>query len=248
MKKLLLTIALLVPFAAVADDQSITFEFGIGFGASSGGRTDGNQLAKFCKNRNHGRLYMGAVRYRYNDGEVHVARWWGDDGDAPRCDRDSWAVGVGYVLDTQDAGEAGLDDYYATWTPGLAYTWGEDKGFTGQDSSNTNWRQTGNFQIFNRVAAGYGGDDGSVELAVHRYGTFNPEHGENFLTIGGTLRDYEAPNDGDRGLTPPDEGTGDTIINNDITINIIDGTEDAPVQNKVELGDKDTTDVPQALF
>ena len=219
MKKLLLTIALLLPFAAVANDQSIMFEVGIGFG-KSGGRTDGNDNAKFCKNRNNGRMVMAAVRYRYNDGEAHVARWWHDDGNAPNCDRDSWAVGVGYVLDTQDSGEAGIDDYYATWTPGLAYTWGDNKDFTGQDADNTNWRQTGNFQVFNRVAVGAGGNDGSVELAVHRYGTFNPEHGENFVTIAGSLRDYESPDDGDRGLTPPDDGTGDTIINNTTTITI----------------------------
>ena len=44
MKKLLLTIMLMVPLVAVADDQSIMFEFGVGFGKSSGGRDDGTSL------------------------------------------------------------------------------------------------------------------------------------------------------------------------------------------------------------
>ena len=213
MKNLLLTIILMTPLVAIAqDDQTIMFEFGIGIGNASGGRTDGNDKAKFCKNRNTDRMMFGAIRYSYNDIEAHVAKWWHDED--TRCNRDSMAVGVGYVIDSQGNGTQGTDDVYVSWTPGLAYTWGEDKDFTGQDDSNTNWRQTGNWQVFNRVAVGAGGNDGAVELAVHRYGTFNPEHGEYFVTVGAQLRDLEdtGNTDGDRGLTPPESDSFEIIV------------------------------------
>lgn len=211
---------LLVPLTALATDQSIMFEVGFGFGNASGGRTDGNDNAKWCKNRNTGRMFFGAVRYTQDNVEVHVARWFHDE-DVAKCDRDTWAAGLGYVIDSQGSGEAGYDDQYVSWTPGFAYTWGEDKAFTGQDADNTNWRQTGNWQTFNRFAIGATTDDNyAVEAAVHRYGTWNPEHGEYFVTVGAMLRDLDG-NDGsgvrqhvtttdDRGLTPPTEDT--TVI------------------------------------
>ena len=229
MRTLLLTIMLFLPMVAVAsDDQTIMFEIGMGFGNASGGRTDGNDNAKFCKNRNTGRMTYGAVRYSYDDVEVHVAKWWHDED--TRCNRDSYAVGLGYVLSTKDSADfndsssAGLG--YASWTPGFAYTWGDDKDFTGQDRDNTNWRQTGNWQTFNRVALGFGDENIAGEVAVHRYGTFNPEHGEYFATVGLQLRDLDdaATDDGDRGLEQP----GDTIIINEgdniTNINITDNS------------------------
>lgn len=225
MKNILLTIALLLPFTAVAsDDQRLLFEVGVGFGNASGGQSGKSDKLKFCKNRNQGRMVYTAVRYSYDSVEAHVARWWHDDKGAPRCDRDSWAVGAGYIISSEGEGTAGQEDVYASWTPGFAYTWGEDKGFTGQDSDNTNWRQTGNWQTFNRFAVGTGNDDYMGELAVHRYGTFNPEHGEYFATVGLGLKDLDDNKDGDRGLTPP--SGGDTIIyEGDTTIiNIIDNT------------------------
>ena len=238
MKNLLLAIAMLVPFTAVAsDDQRLLFEVGVGFGPSGSVSGKSDKL-KFCKNRNQGRMVYTAVRYSYDNVEAHVARWWHDDKGAPRCDRDSWAVGAGYIISTEGDGTAGREDVYASWTPGFAYTWGEDKGFTGQDSSNTNWRQTGNWQTFNRVAIGTGNDDYMGEIAVHRYGTWNPEHGEYFATVGLGLKDLDDnKSSGDRGLTPPDDTT---VINNDITINIIDGTESAG------NGGEDTTPVEGA--
>ena len=212
MKNLLLTIMLFLPMVAVAsDDQTIMFEIGIGFGNASGGRTDGNDNAKWCKNRNTGRMTYGAVRYSYDDVEVHVARWFHDE-EVANCDRDMWAVGAGYVLDTQGDGKAGTDDVYASWTPGFAYVWGDNTDYTGKDDNDgTNWRQTSNWQTFNRFAVGAGGNDGAAEVAVHRYGTFNPEHGEYFATVGLQLRDLDdaANTGGDRGLTEPT-----TIINN----------------------------------
>ena len=243
MKKAILAIALAAAVssapAIAKDDQTIMFEIGIGFGNASGGRTDGNDNAKFCKNRNTGRMVMGAVRYSYDDVEVHVARWFHDE-EVANCDRDMWAAGLGYVLSTEGKGNDGNNDVYASWTPGIAYTWGgeDNTDFTGKDNDNdgTNWRQTGNFQTFNRVAVGAGGQDGAVEIAVHRYGTFNPEHGENFVTVGGMLRDGDGStgkDNGDRGLVPPT-----TIINegDDITnITIIDNTGDiAPPATPVQ--------------
>lgn len=237
---------LLVPLTVMAqDDQTLMFEWGFGFGNASGGRTDGNDNAKFCKNRNTGRMMYGAIRYSYDNAEVHVARWFHDE-EVANCDRDSWAVGAGYILDTQGDGKAGTDDVYASWTPGFAYVWSDNTDFTGKDRDGTNWRQTSNWQTFNRFAVGAGGNDGAVELAAHRYGTFNPEHGEYFGTIGLQLRDLEgvnnAPADGDRGLEPP---VGDTIINegdNITNINITDNSTtvipegyEAPVI--VEAGD-----------
>ena len=239
MKKILTAMAAVMliavaPFAQ-ADDNQILVEFGFGIGKSAS-VSNKSDTSKWCKHRNRGGLTTIMVRARNNDRELHVARWWGDDGSAARCDRDAWAVGVGYVIDTISDDERGTEDAYASWTPGLAYTWGDDRGFKGEDSDNTNWRLTGNFQVFNRLAVGVpftngeDGNDGIVELAAHRYGTFDPDHGENFLTIGVGLRDFDIPNandDGDRELTPPDAGDT-TIINNDnrtVDITIIDNTE-----------------------
>lgn len=226
MKNLLLVLAMLVPFTAVAsDDQRLLFEVGIGFG-KSGSVSGKSDKLKFCKNRNQGRMIYTAVRYSYDSVEAHVARWWHDDKGAPRCDRDSWAVGAGYIISTEGEGTAGQDDVYASWTPGVAYTWGENKGFTGQDGDNTNWRQTGNWQTFNRIAVGTGNDDYMGEVAVHRYGTWNPEHGEYFATVGLGLKDLDDNrNDGDRGLEqPPIINEGDTIINETTIINITDNS------------------------
>ena len=231
MRNLLLTIMLFLPMVAVAsDDQTIMFEIGFGFGNASGGRTDGNDNAKWCKNRNTGRMTYGAVRYSYDDVEVHVARWFHDE-EVANCDRDMWAVGAGYVLDTQNDGKAGTDDVYASWTPGFAYVWGDNSDFTGKDKDGTNWRQTSNWQTFNRFALGIGGNDAAAEVAVHRYGTFNPEHGEYFATMGFGLRDAEsvATGNGDRGLTPPtDDGLTVIVEDNRETIVPTGETPNAP--------------------
>ena len=208
---------------AFAGDHRILVEFGIGFGNSSGSVKDKNPDSKWCKHRNRGRMKMGAIRYQYDDVEIHYARWTGDHGNAVVCDRDMNAVGIGYVLSTQDDGVAGRDTGYATWTPGLSYAWGRDREFTGKDADNTNWRQTGNFQVFNRLALGVNGNDGRGELAVHRYGTFNEDHGENFVTIGLGLQDLDDSNHGAAGGGDDGERGGDTNITNiydtDITIN-----------------------------
>jgi hypothetical protein len=192
MKNILLIIMLLLPMAVLANDQSIMLEIGVGFG-SSGIQSTKNDNARWCKNRNTGGLTFVALRYRNDNTELHTARWFHDE-DVTTCNRDSWAVGAGYVLSTEGAGTIGQKNLYATWTPGLAYTWGENRNFTGQDADNTNWRNTGNWQVFNRVALGRGTDDIGVEIAINRYGTFNEEHGETFATVGFIVKDLENNN------------------------------------------------------
>jgi len=223
MKKSILAIAAISALATTPAfaDNSIMFEVGFGFG-KSGSRTDGNDNAKFCKNRNTGGMTYMAVRLRDDDVELHGARMLHDE-DIANCDRDMWAVGLGYVIDTQGEGDAGYDDQYASWTPGFAYTWGENNNFTGQDSDNTNWRQTGNWQTFNRFAVGATTEDNyAVEVAVNRYGSFNPEHGEYFVTVGAMLRDLDNPN--------ANGGNGGDTYNtyntyNTTNITIVDGND-----------------------
>lgn len=209
---------LLVPLTAIANDESIMFELGFGIG-NSASRNDGNDNARWCKNRNIGdELIFLAVRYRNDNREVHVARWFHEE-DLASCDRDSWAVGAGYVMSTEGNTIDGVaDGFHASWTPGLAYTWGKNKDFTGQDAINTNWRNTGNWQVFNRVAIGLAGPDSGVEYAINRYGTFNEEHGESFLAYAIAFKDLDSgsANNNDRGLEQPDP----TIINEGDTINI----------------------------
>ena len=234
MKNVIIAIVAAMLFASgsamAGGDHRILFEFGVGFGNSSGSVKDKNPDSKWCKHRNRGRMKMGAIRYQYDDVEIHFARWTGDNGGADVCDRDMNSVGVGYVLSTQDDGVSGRDTGYASWTPGLSYAWSSrDRDFTGKDASSTNWRQTGNFQVFNRLALGVNGNDGRGELALHRYGTFNPDHGENFVTIGLGLQDLDDSNhgntgggdDGDREITPP---IINNIENNETNITIIDNS------------------------
>ena len=117
MKKLIL--AMLVAFTpfAYADDNQILVELGFGFG-ESGSVSDRSDTSKWCKHRNRGGLKTVMVRARNDDRELHVARWWGDNGNADRCNRDAWAVGVGYVVSTISDDERGTEDVYASWTPG----------------------------------------------------------------------------------------------------------------------------------
>ena len=221
---------LMVPFVAVAADESIMFELGFGFGNSGKVTKTAEELAnpfnnKFCYHRPSSRMIYGAVRYRYDDVEAHVARWV-NDSDQARCDRDSWAVGMGYVIDTQTgSGTDSVDDVYASWTPGLAYTFGANKDFNVQDNSNTNWRLKDNFQMYNRVAIGVGDKDYAGEVAIVRYGMIASDYerkGENFMTISAGVRDFDSPSDGSRGLEqPPIINEGDNITNINITDNSV---------------------------
>jgi len=217
-----------------AEDRSITFEIGVGFGKSASHDRVKKSNQKVCRNRQWDGMLMGAVRVRYDDIEVHGARWF-HDADYPTCDRDAYAVGVGYVMSTEDDGTRGDDDWHASWTPGLAYTWGENKNFTGQEADGTNWRLHNNWQLYNRVAIGYGNEDLDIEVAAHRYGTWNFNHGENFVTVGLALKDLDNNdrndnggstngddgtdgNDGEDGTDGTDGTGGDITIVNEITI------------------------------
>ena len=168
MNRILLTIILLLPLTVQAQqDQSILFEVGFGFGTST------STTSNACSNRSSDRPIFAAVRYRYDDVEVHGATWNGAD-----CGRDAIAVGVGYVIDTQSDGLAGRDDAYASWTPGVSYVWQGDS---------TTSRLENNVNMFNRVAVGVSDDDIMVELAVNRYGRILKNYdttGENFVTVG----------------------------------------------------------------
>jgi len=260
MKNILLTIMLAVPLTAYAADETIIFEVGFGFGGSgkvtkTKAELDNKFNNKFCYHRSQGSSIYGAVRYRYDDVEVHAARWV-SSADQARCERSSWAVGLGYVIDTQTGtGQESVDDIYASWTPGVAYTWGGNKDFNVQDNTNTNWRLKDNWQMYNRVAVGGGNKDFNGEVAIARYGLIAGEYerkGENFITFGLGVRDFDAQvddaqvDDGSRGLEPP---VGDTIINNDnsnsnntTTINIIEGIQDGPLSEPTDqvLGDGQT--------
>jgi len=237
MKKLLLTIILMVPLVAIAQsDQAIMFEIGVGFGGSGKVTKTKEQLAnkfnnKFCYHRPQSRMIYGAVRYRYERAETHIARWF-NDADTERCGRDSWAVGLGYVLDTQDIDADGVDDVYATYTPGIAYTWGADKKYNVQDNTNTNWRLHDNWQMYNRVAVGTGDKDYLGEVAVVRYGSIISDYertGESFLTVTVGARDYDSADKktGGRGLVPPTEPA------NEFNIVVEDNTTIAPQSEPV---------------
>ena len=168
MNRILLTIILLLPLTVQAQqDQSILFEIGIGFGTGT------STASNACANRSSDRPIFAAVRYRYNDVELHGATWNGAD-----CNRDAMAVGVGYVFDTQDDGLAGRDDVYASWTPGVSYVWGQDTS-TSRLNSNVN--------MFNRVAVGVSDENGFIEVAANRYGRILKNYdttGENFVSVG----------------------------------------------------------------
>jgi len=229
MKKILLTIALLLPLTAIADAarQVLMFNIGVGFGESGRVVKTEAELAnpfnnKFCFHRPSSRMVYGSISYRYKDAEAHVARWFNET-DTARCNRDSWATGLGYVLDTQNINRNGPDDAYATYTPGIAYTWGKNKEFNVQDNTNTNWRLKDNWQMYNRFAVGQGNRSYNTEVAIIRYGLPMDDYertGENFMTVGVGYRKWKEDdkNTTSRGLTPPPAGDTVTIIVEDNTV------------------------------
>jgi len=210
MKKILLTIMLAVPLVAYAADETIIFEVGFGFGGSgkvtkSKAELDNKFNNKFCYHRPQSNSIYGAVRYRYDDVEIHV-------------------------IDTQTGtGQENVDDIYASWTPGVAYTWGGNTDFNVQDNTNTNWRLKDNWQMYNRVAVGGGNKDYNGEIAIARYGLIAGDYerkGENFITVGLGIRDFDAPEEGTgtRGLVQPTVINEGDIINEGDVINEGDTT------------------------
>jgi hypothetical protein len=216
--------SVLATSTVTANNESIMIEVGIGFGGSGTVTKTKEQLAnnfnnKFCFHRPQGRMIYGAIRYRNENVEAHVARWF-NTVDRARCDRDAWAVGLGYVLDTQNINNNGADDLYASYTPGVAYTWGKNKNYNVQDNTGTNWRLHDNWQMYNRIAIGGGNNDYFGEVAVVRYGMIIADEyertGENFLTIGGGWRDWSGGSTSGQGAgaTPGDPTISITIENN----------------------------------
>lgn len=195
-----------VPFLLVtnAEANSVVFEIGIGIG-SSGNVTKTEKemrrpynVVRWCVNRPSSRLKFVGVRYRQGDVEAHYARWWHDSKDR-NCDRTSNAVGLGLVLQTGGSS-------YASWTPGIAYTWGSDKDFTNEREDNTNWRLSNNFQVFNRLAIGL---SPSIEFAYTRYG-LKKENAETFATVGFLLTTADSnstPAEEPPVSDPPDDDT-----------------------------------------
>lgn len=191
---LILIGAILFSSTIIADTRAILLEFGFGFGKSGSVEYSNDEQKtlnlSLCRNRNSGRMQFIALRYRQDNVELHGATWWHDN-EIATCNRDSYAVGLGYVFSSEDADIEGQEDLYLTWTPGIAYTWNDNKTFKNQTEDNTNYRLVSNFQIFNRVAVGAGNRNMMVEVAAHRYGAFEQNHGENFVTIGLGLKDLE---------------------------------------------------------
>jgi hypothetical protein len=194
--KRILSIILLVMFAttAVAGDNSIMFEFGVGFGDSgktSYSKAERKQLdLSKCRNRNSGQMTYLGLRLRSDDVELHGAKWFHDT-EIANCDRDNYAIGIGYVIDSEGKGTQGNDDYHVSWTPGFAYI------------GNTNWRMTDNWTMFNRFAVGFEtNDEVDIELAINRYGSLYSNHGETFGTIGLRIND-RVNNDPVQNTNPP---------------------------------------------
>jgi len=228
-----------------AADETIMIEVGFGFGTSSRVTKTAKELAnafnnKFCYHRPSGTPVYGAIRYRYDNVEAHVGGWLVST-DQPRCDRDSYVVGLGYVFDTQTgSGDESVDDFYASYTPGISYTWGRNKDFNVQDNTNTNWRLKDNWQMFNRLAIGGGNESAVVgEVGVVRYG--NPlsdyeRSGETFFTIAVGKLNYDAPSvAGDRGLTPPsDIGESHIVTNPPIDPVVVVPPTEPPATNDLD--------------
>ncbi len=142
MKKILIIITMIIIVIAPpirADTQTITFEIGIGFS------TSGTIITPI--NCTESSLY-GAIRYRYNNMETHIGGWVGDN-----CNQNSSVIGVGYVIDTRNfTSHHNANDYYLTYTPGLAYNLSTNKP-----------------QLYNRISVGGGTQTNSKELGIVQY-------------------------------------------------------------------------------
>ena len=160
-------------------DETIMVEYVWSFGES--GAKDGNKKSKICRNRPQNRLHGLFVRYQYDDVEAHVGKMW-HDASAKNCNRSTWSIGAGYVLDTEKDGVMGNDDFRLSWTPGFAYL------------TDTNYRQTSHWTYFNRFALGYdGGKDTEIEVSYLNYGGWEDRHGERFMGVG--LRHWDRYDD-----------------------------------------------------
>lgn len=160
---------------AEAKERSIMIEFGFGFGNSAAIKRAKDRKVMACKELQADRLSIVAIRVRNDDAEVHVARFWGDTSHK-QCDRSSYAIGIGKVFETDN-------DSYVSVTPGVAYTFGDRKTYTGQHVARSNWRLEDAFQIFGRAAVGVRSNSSKIEFAATQYGLLKDHHSESFLTV-----------------------------------------------------------------
>ncbi len=167
-------------------DQSIMLEIGWRFDNNTGAKRNA--------------FDFGAIRYRYDDAEVHIAGWRNTEG----ADN-VFAAGVGYVFDSEDHGESNNDDWNVTFTPGVAYTTGPAP-----------------LRLFTRTAVGYGsGDEWDVQIAHNAYMPLIEREVESdaFGTVAVVYNDRydDSPDNApanDRDIDPRDggddgDGTGD---------------------------------------
>lgn len=171
---------------ANASDKGFLIEFGLGFGKSGQQSKSNNKKADFslCKNLKSGGLKYAGLRLNNDEIELHGARMWHDNKGNSNCDRDSYALGLGYII------KGNRDDNFIAFTPGIAYTWSDNKDFRDQESDGTTWRLHSNVQFFSRLSIG----SDKAQVALVRYGSFEPNHGESFVTValGATNSDDEA--------------------------------------------------------
>ena len=163
---------------ARAADQSIMLEVGWRFDNVAGAQRNA--------------FDFGAVRYRYNDGEVHIATWRNSEGSS-----NIFTGGVGYVLDSEDT-----DDAYVSFTPGLAYTTGPAP-----------------LRVFTRTALGYADGDMGYEVAHNAYMPLIQREIESdaFATVGVRYNEYDddSRHGPDRKDDSGDDGDNDAGNNGD---------------------------------
>lgn len=218
----------------------IEFLWGIGKSAE---KSEGIN-SRWCKNRTWGNLKGFGLRLGDDNVEAHLSRYQHDT-DAKNCNRSSWAIGVGPYISSKDDNKQ--NDVFISWNPGLAYHF---------DST---WRNQGHFTLFNRFNAGFDLESNSnhqysVELGYLTYGgIFEPNHGEDFFTIGLRYEDLKDNsltsnnnntngsngsngNSGSNGSDGSDGSDGDSGSNNN------DGADDNNEDNgpSIVINDNDT--------
>ena len=155
-------------------DQSIMFEVGWRFDNAGAKRNA---------------FDFGAIRYRHDDGEAHLATWADDSGTY-----NVYAAGIGYTLDADDS-----NDGYVSFTPGLAIT-----------------SSVAPVRLFTRTAVGYASGDMTYEAAHNAYMPTieSAVASDAFETIGVAYNEYDESNGnsnvGQGGSDDTgDDGTGD---------------------------------------
>lgn len=186
MKKLLLSVLCLMFLninSVQAQERSILLEIGVGFGNSAAIKRGKMRKIMACSELQADQLSILAIRVRSNDVEAHVARFWGDSSHK-KCNRSSYALGLGYVMETKD-------DVYGSLTLGPSYTFGAKKKYTGQHYDRANWRLEDNWILFGRAAVGIRSNSSKIEFAATQYGLLKGHHSETFVTVALGFMDRE---------------------------------------------------------